>query len=1815
MVGRYESVLNSENDPDSGWSPALTMRKGINDKLNELRNLIPFTSIKDQHTALATLNPSPDDQLVVDRLMYNISKIHITLNELGDLVDYETRSDLAIEPLDYLAYYESGFPTEFEVLQNGIGEIQSSFDTTYQIPGEPQPIPDENVTIEEYFSFLDYKISKSHHPQNIEELSSIDRVLLLPYKLSVHFKKKNEKESLLIRVLPDSMNLVNHFPYLTPEELSLAKEYWAMALDKVVKYGSKRNLKDDGITADLMGKVGAARASFILIKTTPIGWETLIENLTSIENPTVRRDQAELYQIYTKFPTIETRPKDQQIRSLVKLLPNQFTFYIYDHNGEIPYIEIGNPIPQELWVGFEENPDSKLKDPASSLIYSEDSAWMVDFDAAEEVGMAKTVQITSNEWENGFSKVIVTGIRLGDAIQNDHELNNLLEDHYYANEADIVPVGTPTNMIKELTQNEELEKVRKYEPELIFKRVIFPSSWQNPEDNSDGNILADKLGVNNQTTGKFLHAERQDQEDAKHINRSIYEATLGTYVKQTLKPIVEHNNALHKKYLQGFKEFWINQVNGRGTIPAIRIGNQPYTTLPITLSRELDFDYTDSYFLARYYKFFLWLRDKWDSLAANNQVNPSNPALKKFWDVLSQLPDSVEFRVEYSANDSAYSIIRNAISNGSDPLALVKDILNKLQNEPSLLGLDPGTDDIAAHEEFLNGIINAIDTGTGSGFPDLSSVWSAFVGDQAAFSQYLGINFQDLLFYSNRFFLSNLEFADNGFNLSAAIIHRIEEFRDYLSLSPELAVFEGKIVDQNIANDNDLVSYRFGTSGVYNYIVSLLSIDTTNDLLNETQYFEGSTVDIKPRALYYLLLYGSYFEEILGELSYWLDSGITTDPIAPNLNPDEGTLNEAGPLYQSNRQLIDRLNEPVSSTLLESIGIDPNEVGSYGELIFYIIRHDLSGNPNAYQWLQDPNKSLQKYRDSLKYLVSTAQGRLERGIIEALDSLMYRLDAWLTGLTSYQLDKIISQGGRCYVGGYGVLYNLKRRDFLSLSDKDHIVDQDSLGYVSAPSVSQAITSGILLQGSKSAQTIKSGELLTGLDPVRAVLDVNLTSLRSRVALYAVRGRLSGQAVSEYLGVTFEQHLVSGVTDPAECRDLVNFFRRRFAFSTSVKQLLRDSGYSDEKLGKIAEQNITDGFELFNYVKKSNIPYPFGLPELKPEQENIITSGIRQLFLSFDAMADLDTAEKVHNFVYRSLQNVDSPSDTSNKGKESTFLQSKHTGKTVQHSVGIIVNANILSDWGDANPSVHGNIENPAVPFSAVLQSGVSALYHNLLGNQSITCMIRTTQPNNNEVIEYDFTSSDINILGLIRYFNGSWQDACNSLSNHLYLQLAAKRITGFSFTNGYSLLFDFENSSFLSVRSAYDLYQQAKRIVSAGHTMSKHELVSGAPHPGPLSSEDKLYLQELLVELQAMVVRLTTSLSMNSSSSLDVIIEKLNAIRVVFLSGFISDSDNEFNQSFIDVLDLNIDSFSDDKPWAYYLLRHVYSGGHSILSSLCELVSGKLSPMFQLINSFNTFNENWSYQDFQTVKSWIALASAHEVMMPLYMEDANEALTTSVRNIFTQQAFINTDNEESVVKLSDWFYGVSKVNSNIDMLRNHYQVLEWDHDLDPLSLSLKVYQDLQLGETNHWVGLEIPNVSLIPSGCKSFTILNDSFDLSSKYVLGFVAQEWTEIIPDEDQVTGLAINYNQPDAEAPNLLLLTGQPSIRDWSSESLLAFVNEAFALTHIRKVNTDMVKQDPGLSTFLPAIANDYLPNLINRVPSHPRELDYTWVNKPRT
>ena len=74
-------------------------------------------------------------------------------------------------------------------------------------------------------------------------------------------------------------------------------------------------------------------------------------------------------------------------------------------------------------------------------------------------------------------------------------------------------------------------------------------------------------------------------------------------------------------------------------------------------------------------------------------------------------------------------------------------------------------------------------------------------------------------------------------------------------------------------------------------------------------------------------------------------------------------------------------------------------------------------------------------------------------------------------------------------------------------------------------------------------------------------------------------------------------------------------------------------------------------------------------------------------------------------------------------------------------------------------------------------------------------------------------------------------------------------------------------------------------------------------------------------------------------------------------------------------------------------------------------------------------------------------------------------------------------------------------------------------------------------------------------------------------VAGFVCDEWIEQRPSESQVTGIAVNYDSPQNEAPHVILLCVPPdeSWKSWSPERATSMVVETINWMKIRALTSD--------------------------------------------
>jgi hypothetical protein len=119
---------------------------------------------------------------------------------------------------------------------------------------------------------------------------------------------------------------------------------------------------------------------------------------------------------------------------------------------------------------------------------------------------------------------------------------------------------------------------------------------------------------------------------------------------------------------------------------------------------------------------------------------------------------------------------------------------------------------------------------------------------------------------------------------------------------------------------------------------------------------------------------------------------------------------------------------------------------------------------------------------------------------------------------------------------------------------------------------------------------------------------------------------------------------------------------------------------------------------------------------------------------------------------------------------------------------------------------------------------------------------------------------------------------------------------------------------------------------------------------------------------------------------------------------------------------------------------------------------------------------------------------------------------------------------------------------------------------------------------DRWIGLPIDEahppeanrVSLVAS-------LPEGFDAGSP-VAGLLVDEWVETLPSPSETTGLAFHFDQPDARAPNAVLIAVPPDgRRPWDLATLEKILLETFELAKIRAVDTEALA---GLGQFLPAL-----------------------------
>jgi hypothetical protein len=105
-----------------------------------------------------------------------------------------------------------------------------------------------------------------------------------------------------------------------------------------------------------------------------------------------------------------------------------------------------------------------------------------------------------------------------------------------------------------------------------------------------------------------------------------------------------------------------------------------------------------------------------------------------------------------------------------------------------------------------------------------------------------------------------------------------------------------------------------------------------------------------------------------------------------------------------------------------------------------------------------------------------------------------------------------------------------------------------------------------------------------------------------------------------------------------------------------------------------------------------------------------------------------------------------------------------------------------------------------------------------------------------------------------------------------------------------------------------------------------------------------------------------------------------------------------------------------------------------------------------------------------------------------------------------------------------------------------------------------------------------------PAGRVSLVLHRPASPAAGGVWAGLLVDEWTELIPNERELTGIAFHYDNPKAEAPQAVLVAVPPTGKaTWDLETVLDILHETLDLAKVRAVDGQLVR---GLGQLLPAV-----------------------------
>jgi hypothetical protein len=831
------------------------------------------------------------------------------------------------------------------------------------------------------------------------------------------------------------------------------------------------------------------------------------------------------------------------------------------------------------------------------------------------------------------------------------------------------------------------------------------------------------------------------------------------------------------------------------------------------------------------------------------------------------------------------------------------------------------------------------------------------------------------------------------------------------------------------------------------------------------------------------------------------------------------------------------------------------------ELGSYLLGFTPSGEPDVDR---EPDlKPLSEFRASLAHLGTLTVARLEQLLTGTLDLCSHRLDAWITSFATKRLAEMrqANPAGVLF-GGYGWVMNLRPAETQTQvppppGEQEPVFQlANNPGFVHTPSLTQATTVAVL----------RSGHLAhSGGQMPNDLLAIDLSSERVRLAMWLLDGVRQGQPLGALLGYRFERSL----QEARKAQFLPSF---RELAPLVARKLEQNAQPVAEPVEAIAANNVVDGLALLRRWQKGKsvtplqwnsdtIPFgqqvgqqPIKLPPFDPTNPDYkaIENGLALLEDAVDAVSDALMAESVHQVVrgnpVRAASTVESIAGGETPPPELEVVRTPRTGIALTHR---------LVTLFSGEPALPPEWTLPENPFRANAEPHLNAWVAKLLGNPAnVRCVVEQLEPGSGEVLE----SKEIRLnqlalapLDFIYAVEGGQGGQQAEIEQRILYTITRQPD---SFLPGSLLrIHPRRNPDWQAGELSYgefsELLRAARKLMSGVRGLDADDL--NVPEQSADFSVDVVELEKRAANAEQSLRRthddFRAQLASPGAASLDGLRDLIIQSASFGVAGAVPLS------------------AAGNTPADRQTLLTQAGSIHKELSQRVAQLTG-LAAGFDAGSAAAE-----SRRDHALARLRLVFGKAFVVLPRFTAANAAEleqALAGSVK----------MQGGDPLASIT-WFQRMARVRDGLARLNSALSYAEALNNGEKLSLTIA---QLPYDPNDRWVGLPLQDGQSLPGGKLSLAVQSVTPVNVHQPLAGLLIDDWVEVVPSPTETTGIAFQYDQPNAAPPQTILIAVPPEVDvPWTVWSLQQVLLETLDLARIRAVDPDALDD---IGHYLPAL-----------------------------